>query len=136
MIPLLSSLPLRASTRFLLSFFLPSLSLLLLPPWVLAAHSTRQERNGEYQVVTWHPGTLPAFRQRTTSFTTPDLRTRPMPSVHYLRLHAACARVAHKSGAATYIEELARDIARLTVLAEDGSSAGVLAAALTRVAAA
>jgi hypothetical protein len=44
--------------------------------------------------------------------------------------------VAHKSGAATYIEELARDIARLTVLAEDGSSAGVLAAALTRVAAA
>jgi hypothetical protein len=60
---------------------------------------------------------------------------RPMPSVHYLRLHAACARVAHKSGAATYIEELGRDIARLTVLAEDGSSAGVLAAALTRIAA-
>ena len=58
-----------------------------------------------------------------------------MPSVHYLRLHAVCARVAHKSGAAMYIEELARDIARLTVLAEDGSSAGVLAAALTRVAA-
>jgi len=58
-----------------------------------------------------------------------------MPSVHYLRLHAACARVAHKSGAATYIEELAWDIARLTVLAEDGSSVGVLAAALTRIAA-
>ena len=70
-----------------------------------------------------------------TTFTTTDLKSRPVPSVHYLRLHAACARVAHKSGAATYIEELARDIARLTVLAEDGSSAGVLAAALARAAA-
>jgi hypothetical protein len=26
-------------------------------------------------------------------------------SVHYFRLHVACARVAHKSGAATYIKE-------------------------------
>jgi hypothetical protein len=61
-------------------------------------------------------------------------RLAPLPSVHYLRLHAACARVAHKSGAAVYIEALARDLATLSVLAEDGSSAGVLAAALSRIA--
>jgi hypothetical protein len=94
-----------------------------------------QERNGEYQIVTWQSSTVPDSPRYTTTFTTADLKTRPIPSVHYLRLHAACARVAHKSGAATYIEDLARDIARLTVLAEDGSSAGVLAAALARAAA-
>jgi hypothetical protein len=111
----------------------PSFSL---SPLSLAAHYARQARNGEYQIVTWHSNTFPTLRRYLTAFTTTDFRVRPMPSVHYLRLHAACARVAHKSGAATYIEELARDIARLTVLAEDGSSAGVLAAALTRIAAA
>ncbi|KAH9985320.1 hypothetical protein BJV77DRAFT_1071480 [Russula vinacea] len=109
-----------------------------LPP--LPAH-------GEYQIVTWQSGGASAAAEDsdsdesppppryTTAFRSTDLRTRPVPSVHYLRLHAACARVAHKSGAAAYIEELARDIARLTVLAEDGSSAGVLAAALARAAA-
>jgi len=95
----------------------------------------KTERNGEYQIVTWHSLTVPESPQYMTTFTATDLKARPIPSVHYLRLHAACARVAHKSGAATYIEELARDIARLTVLAEDGSSAGVLAAALARAAA-
>ena len=68
------------------------------------------------------------------AFSTEDPGARPVPSVHYLRLHAACARVAHKSGAAVYIEDLARDLATLSVLAEDGSSAGVLAAALSRIA--
>lgn len=92
-------------------------------------------RNGEYQIVTWQSSTVPESPRYTTTFTTTDLKTRPIPSTHYLRLHAACARVAHKSGAATYIEDLAKDIARLTVLAEDGSSAGVLAAALARAAA-
>ncbi|KAI0246005.1 hypothetical protein BJV78DRAFT_1286866 [Lactifluus subvellereus] len=89
----------------------------------------------QYQIVTWHPSTLPASRRcATAAFTTTDSGTRPVPAVRYLRLHAACARVAHKSGAATYIDALARDITSLTVLAEDGSSAGVLAAALSRIA--
>ncbi|KAI0294127.1 hypothetical protein B0F90DRAFT_1340776 [Multifurca ochricompacta] len=95
-------------------------------------------RDDEYEIVTWHPSTLPAPHRRcsTVTFTTTDPVTKPVPSSRYLRLHAACARAAHKSGAAAYIEALARDIARLTVLAEDGSSAGVLAAALSRIAAA
>ncbi|KAI9507643.1 hypothetical protein F5148DRAFT_1203009, partial [Russula earlei] len=91
------------------------------------------EGTKQYEIVTWHPHTLPASRRCAITFRTANHKMRPLPSVHYLRLHAACARVAHKSGAATYIDELAKDIARLTVLAEDGSSASVLAAALARV---
>ncbi|KAH9023018.1 hypothetical protein EDB84DRAFT_1509584 [Lactarius hengduanensis] len=90
-------------------------------------------REDEYQVVTWNPTTLASRRQTTVAFSTPDPGVRPVPSVHYLRLRAACARVAHKSGAAVYIEALTRDLATLSVLAEDGSSAGVLTAALSRV---
>jgi len=104
-------------------------------PFVLTPKIEQQERNGEYQIITWQSSTVPESPRYTTTFTTADLKARPIPSVHYLRLHAACARVAHKSGAASYIEDLARSIARLTVLAEDGSSAGVLAAALARAAA-
>ncbi|KAH9009979.1 hypothetical protein EDB83DRAFT_436165 [Lactarius deliciosus] len=91
-------------------------------------------RKDEYQIVTWNPTTLAASRRHTTvAFSTTDPGVRPVPSVHYLRLRAACARVAHKSGAAVYIEALTRDLATLSVLAEDGSSAGVLTAALSRV---
>ena len=83
----------------------------------------------------WNPNTLAASRRLTTvEFSTADPTARPVPSAQYLRLHAACALVAHKSGAAAYVEALARDLATLTVLAEDGSSAGVLAAALSRIA--
>lgn len=92
-------------------------------------------REDEYQIVTWNPNTLAASRRQTdVAFLTADPGARPVPSVHYLRLHTACARVAHKSGAAVYIEALARDLATLSVLAEDGSSAGVLTAALSRIA--
>ncbi|KAI0260584.1 hypothetical protein BC834DRAFT_973311 [Gloeopeniophorella convolvens] len=92
-------------------------------------------RADEYQIVTWHPDILsPSRRRAAVAFTTTDPITRPIPSAEYLHLHAACARMAHKSGAATYLDVLAKDIALLAVLAEDGSSAGVLAAALSRIA--
>jgi len=91
-------------------------------------------RSDEYHIVMWNPNTLASSRPLTTvAFSTADPGARPIPSVHYLRLHAACALVAHKSGAASYVEALARDLATLSVLAEDGSSAGVLAAALSRI---
>ncbi|KAI9451904.1 hypothetical protein F5148DRAFT_1237958 [Russula earlei] len=79
------------------------------------------------------PSHLPASRRCAITFRIVDHKMQPLPSVHYLHLHAACARVAHKSGATTYIDELAKDNSRITVLAEDGSSASVLAAALARV---
>ncbi|KDQ51059.1 hypothetical protein JAAARDRAFT_541675 [Jaapia argillacea MUCL 33604] len=59
--------------------------------------------------------------------TDPDL---PLPDPRLLRLHAACAKVAHLSGAGRIVDETLRDIEELNVLAHDGGSAHVLTAAL------
>ncbi|KAG8899708.1 peroxisomal assembly protein, partial [Tulasnella sp. 403] len=66
-------------------------------------------------------------------FTTSDLTDLPLPDPRYLALHAACAQVAHASGAAKYIDELLRDMEDRTVLAEDGSSFKLLDHALSLV---
>lgn len=57
----------------------------------------------------------------------------PLPDPRYLALHAACANVAHLSGAGEYIDTIDRDIDTIRVLAKDGSSMSVLAEVLTRV---
>ena len=54
----------------------------------------------------------------------------PAPDPKILALHAACAGIAHMSGAAEYLDEIARDIELLRVLAEDGGSADVLVQAM------
>ena len=48
-----------------------------------------------------------------------------------LGLHAACARVAHMSGAAEALDEVERDVENTKVLALDGSSAHLLDYLLT-----
>lgn len=48
------------------------------------------------------------------------------PNPKLLALHAACARVAHMSGAAEAFDELERDVEDTRVLASDGSSARLL----------
>ncbi|KAI0760564.1 hypothetical protein C8Q74DRAFT_239368 [Fomes fomentarius] len=53
-----------------------------------------------------------------------------LPNPRYLRLHAACCRVAHLSGAAEYLNEIYRELDEIQVLAADGSSAEVLSVAL------
>ena len=50
----------------------------------------------------------------------------PRPSPNYLCLHAACARIAHLSGAAEYVESAYRDLDDKAVLADDGSSSMAL----------
>ena len=40
----------------------------------------------------------------------PDPLTLPNPSAQFLALHAACAKVAHLSGASDYIDKLYDDI--------------------------
>lgn len=57
----------------------------------------------------------------------------PMPSKHYLKLHAACAKVANMSGTAEYLKKLEEDREAGTVLAFDDSSANVLDNALREV---
>jgi len=65
----------------------------------------------------------------TVTFTTTDPRL-PLPDPRYLRVHAACARVAHLSGAGECIDRVIRDMQYTDVLAPDGSSAEVLDFAL------
>ncbi|KZP22999.1 hypothetical protein FIBSPDRAFT_823867 [Athelia psychrophila] len=50
----------------------------------------------------------------------------PAPDPRYLKLHAACAQVAHLSGAAKYIDDILRDMEELGVLEKDGSSSDLL----------
>ncbi|GBE88143.1 hypothetical protein SCP_1203730 [Sparassis crispa] len=64
------------------------------------------------------------------TFTTIDPELLPVPSPDYLALHAACAKVAHLSGAAEYINKVLRDLEEMPVLSEDGSSARLLEDAL------
>ena len=59
----------------------------------------------------------------------------PLPNPEYLRVHAACCRVHHRSGAGRYIKKILREVEELQVLEEDGSSADVLAFCLQRLSA-
>ena len=54
----------------------------------------------------------------------------PVPKREYLELHATCAKVAHLSGAAEYIDKIHRDMEEITVLSSDGASADILEHAL------
>ncbi|KAF8347441.1 hypothetical protein F5887DRAFT_31694 [Amanita rubescens] len=66
------------------------------------------------------------------TFTSPDPSILPYPSPQLLALHAACAKVAHLSGAGECIDEFDRDTDDLDVLATDGSSFDILTHALLR----
>ena len=57
----------------------------------------------------------------------PDL---PLPNPNYLKIHAACGRVAHLSGAGEYIEKILEDLEDIRVLSKDGPSAHLLSFAL------
>ena len=56
----------------------------------------------------------------------PTNHNLPPPDPRYLKLHAACAKVAHLSGAGEYIDNVLRDTETTRVLAKDGSSADLL----------
>jgi len=56
------------------------------------------------------------------AFSSPDEDEFPLPDPRYLALHAACARVAHLSGAGEYNAMILRDIEAIGVLSKDGSS--------------
>jgi len=80
------------------------------------------------------------YRVRTTKlllpvrenvmFTTPDPLKLPLPSPDLLALHAACAQVAHLSGAGEYVDRILKDMEDICVLAHDGTSSEVLHHAL------
>jgi len=68
------------------------------------------------------PATI-TFKSTNPAFSLPDPR--------YLRIHAACAKVAHLSGAGEYVDAVFRDMESIRVLATNGSSAEALGYALT-----
>ncbi|KAF9220142.1 hypothetical protein BS17DRAFT_739680 [Gyrodon lividus] len=70
------------------------------------------------------------YARTTVTFTSSDLEKLPLPSPEYLQIHAACAKVAHLSGAGDYIDKILRDLEDIQVLSEDGASADVLEHAL------
>ncbi|KAG8925239.1 hypothetical protein FRC00_004177 [Tulasnella sp. 408] len=55
-----------------------------------------------------------------------------LPNSHYLRIHAACAKVARLSGAAEYLETILNEWEERPVLASDGGSADMLSFLLAR----
>jgi hypothetical protein len=57
----------------------------------------------------------------------------PIPNPQYLALHAACAKVMHMTAMAKAVDEFLEDWEATPVLAEDGSSADLLAHAFTMV---
>jgi hypothetical protein len=59
-------------------------------------------------------------------FTTPDPIKYPVPSPTYLAIHAACAKVAHLSGAGERIDKFYRDLEDSQTLDPDGGSADML----------
>ena len=66
----------------------------------------------------------------TVTFTSRDPEKLPLPSPEYLAIHAACARVAHLSGAGEHIDKVLRELEDNKVLSKDGASAEALEHAL------
>jgi hypothetical protein len=66
----------------------------------------------------------------TVTFTTRDPEKLPLPLLEYLKIHAACARVAHLSGAGEHIDKILRELEHTKVLPDDGASAEALEHAL------
>ena len=63
---------------------------------------------------------------KVIKFNTDNPKVLPVPSREYLALHAACANVAHLSGAAEYMDSVIREMEETSVLSSDGASAAVL----------
>jgi len=73
---------------------------------------------------------LPHYKPQI-EFTTPDPENHlPFLSPEYLQIHAACARVAHLSGAAEHMDKILRELEDIRVLSKDGASAEALEYAL------
>ena len=88
-------------------------------------YCTYQGKLNEYKLEATEPWTLRPYPEFVT-FTTPDQDKLPVPFPSYLAIHAACARVAHLSGAAKCIDKLYRDMDKSQILAPDWASASML----------
>ncbi|KAL0955112.1 hypothetical protein HGRIS_004028 [Hohenbuehelia grisea] len=84
-----------------------------------------------YRIITSDPWYM--LPREGVTFTTHDSVKYPLPSPELLALHAACAKVAHLSGASELLDDYDRDTERLGVLDPSGASSDVLAHALAGI---
>ena len=84
-----------------------------------------QDVENEYKLAAADSLALSGFKE-VVKFSTDDPDDLPVPSRDYLALHAACAKVAHLSAAAEYIDFVTREIEETLVLSSDGASAAAL----------
>ena len=78
-----------------------------------------------YKLEAAEPFILNGYPEYVT-FKTPDTVKFPVPSAVYLSIHAACAKVAHLSGAGACIDKFYRDMDDSTTLDPNGVSAEML----------
>ncbi|KAI6028991.1 hypothetical protein EDC04DRAFT_2572705 [Pisolithus marmoratus] len=90
---------------------------------------TSQGRPNEYRLEAIYDFFTVRYPKYVT-FSTPEPKKLPLPSPTYLAIHAACAKVAHLSGAAQYIADIFRHMEDILVLAGDGGSAELLHTAI------
>jgi hypothetical protein len=69
--------------------------------------------------------------QEYVTFTTPDPVKYPVPNPEYLAIHAACAKIAHLSGAAELIETFDQDMDDGQMLNPNGTSVDLLEYAIS-----
>lgn len=82
-----------------------------------------------YKLEVAYPKASPGLPKYVT-FTTPDKDKLPLPSPAFLKLHAACCKIARLSGASKYVWKFYTDMKDTHVLAHDGSTARLLEEAL------
>jgi hypothetical protein len=67
-----------------------------------------------------------ALAKDEVQFNTSDPKEMPVPNPRYLRLHAACAKIAYISGVGDLMDQWDYEIDNMDVLASDGSSMPLL----------
>ncbi|KJA27278.1 hypothetical protein HYPSUDRAFT_157352 [Hypholoma sublateritium FD-334 SS-4] len=82
------------------------------------------------ELAIWFTATDIPYTYVIVTLTTPDRVKFPLPSPAYLSIHAACAKVAHLSGAAECIDKFYQDMEDRNTLSSDGSSASILEEAI------
>ena len=103
---------------------------LVIPAWLTTAQPDRYEvcipkRSYGVYIHLWAYLESDNLGRRFVTFSRPN-NELDVPDPRLLSLHAACARVAHMSGAAEAFGKAERDLEDAMVLAFDGSSAHLL----------
>ncbi|EFI27089.1 hypothetical protein CC1G_15218 [Coprinopsis cinerea okayama7 len=98
--------------------------------WLVPSTAHPDWQPNTYDIQSLYPPELLRL-PKTVRFESSDPERLPLPNPRCLEIHAACAKVAHLSGAAEYLENVLRGYEETRVLAEDGTSAELLSHLLT-----